>query len=388
MNYLLLFTDIQGHNLEYCHHLYDAVRNIKSTRFIFIVPYNFENVKERFVWEFADNVSFEYIDILTINKINNSTLIVRSIIISLLFNRYYKQFKPSGAFVSTLAELVPILPFINFTSVSITGIIYRIYLYDWKFSSFTRKILDLAKMWLLVRSTLFSNILILNDKASCRYLNRLFKTSKFADICDPYVSIINNNDFDFRSVYNIPQNARIISHVGAMNKTKGTIDFIESLESLVSLNTNFDNIYIVFVGKVSNDINRRFYQSTTVLKKYINIIVIDEFCDYDTIASICKESYLLVLPYKRYSQSSGIIGYASQFSTPVLIPNKGLLSKLVKKYKLGYLYDVDSNNGLSETLRFLINQNNLIHPNLSYCKDNNVKAFSQTIKKIIHESIS
>ena len=386
MNYLFFFSDIQGHNLEYCHHLYDSVRNINNIKFIFIVPCMFENIRGRFIWESADNVSFEYIDSETIGKINNCTLIVRSIIISRLFKRYYKQFKPFGAFVSTLTELVPILPFLKFQKANISGIIYRIYLYEWKCSSFSRKIMDITKMWLLVRSPLFSNILILNDKASCRYLNRLYKTFKFADICDPYVPIIINDKLDFRFAYNIPQDAKIISHVGAMSSSKGTIDFLDSLESLVSKNIFLDNIYIVFAGKVSNEIKNRFYQSTNELKKHINIIIIDDFCDYDTIASICKESHLLVLPYKRCSQSSGIIGYASQFTTPVLIPNKGLLSKLVRKYKLGYLYDVNSNNGLEESLRILINQNCLIHPDFSYCNDNTVKEFSQTITKIIYES--
>ena len=330
MTYLVFFSDINGHNLEYCHHIYNVSKEIKKIDFVFVVPEDFLLIRDRLIWDNATNIIFDYIDKRSFRKINNKNLIARSYNVSLLFKTYYKRYNPCGAFVSTLNEVVPMLPFVFYRRANISGIIYRIYLYEWKESSIVRRIIDASKMYLLSKSKLFSNILILNDSVSSRYLNNIYSTNKFKDIIDPYIPLIHSQNHDFRREYSIPTDSLLYSHIGSMNESKGTIDLLKALKRLVSGDVVFNDVVFAFVGKISDEINDEFYELIEQLTPNVKIIVKNEFCDYDTIANLCYESNLLILPYKRTSQSSGIIGYASQFSVPFLMPKKGLLKRLVR----------------------------------------------------------
>ena len=93
------------------------------------------------------------------------------------------------------------------------------------------------------------------------------------------------------------------------------------------------------------------------------------------------------MPYKRTSQSSGIIGYASQFSVPVLMPKKGLLKRLVRLYGLGYLYGGDCVDGLADAIRKRLNSNSYERPTTAYCVDHKFEAFSRSINNLIYENI-
>ncbi len=54
------------------------------------------------------------------------------------------------------------------------------------------------------------------------------------------------------------------------------------------------------------------------------------------------------MPYSNTAQSSGIIGYCAQFKTPVVVPNHGLLGKLVRRYSLGYTVDLSSSKNVAD----------------------------------------
>ena len=45
--------------------------------------------------------------------------------------------------------------------------------------------------------------------------------------------------------------------------------------------------------------------------------------------------FILLAPYNGTAQSSGIIAYAAHYRKPVIVPDEGLLGRLVKRYELG-----------------------------------------------------
>ena len=71
--------------------------------------------------------------------------------------------------------------------------------------------------------------------------------------------------------------------------------------------------------------------------------------------------------------SSGSIAYAAQFNKPVYVPSTGLLSKLVKKYKIGKVVDDFSD------VSFL---NDKIDINSNYCIDHTVEKFYKQLLNI------
>lgn len=386
MNYLVFFSDIQGHNLEYCHHLYNVAFNITNVEFIFIVPCEYNNICARFDWPNASNIKFDFIDEKTVRLIKEASALKRSFLISKVFLFYIKKYRPTASFVSTLLEIVPALPFMMFNKTKISGIIFRIYLYDWKTSSFLRKLLDLTKMIFISKAFCVSHALVLNDKISSRYFNQLFCTRKFEFIPDPYIPISSTKDENFRNKFNIKGNTLLFSHIGAMNYSKGTLDLLDAIDCLIQ-KQGISDVTFAFFGKVNEDIKEDFYRRLSEIEKNANIIVYDTFCEYQTIANLCIESSLLILPYKRCAQSSGIIGYASQFSVPVLVPNRGLLARLVSNYGLGYLYDINEKNALANSIYKFIQEPVLQKPSREYCVANSLSSFLNKINDVIYEDI-
>ena len=171
-----------------------------------------------------------------------------------------------------------------------------------------------------------------------------------------------------------------------MNYSKGTLDLLDAIDCLIQ-KQGISNVTFAFFGKVNEDIKEDFYRRLTEIEKKANIIVYDTFCEYHTIAALCIESNLLILPYKRCAQSSGIIGYASQFSVPVLVPNRGLLARLVSNYGLGYLYDINEKNALANSIYKFIQEPVHQKPSRGYCIANSLSSFLNKINDVIYEDI-
>lgn len=84
------------------------------------------------------------------------------------------------------------------------------------------------------------------------------------------------------------------------------------------------------------------------------------------------------MPYKVNTQSSGIIGYASQFNTPVLALAEGLIGKLVSKYKLGYTINEISPKAIAEFINQWEGKNKSIPKD--YIEINTVGRFLEMIE--------
>ena len=109
------------------------------------------------------------------------------------------------------------------------------------------------------------------------------------------------------------------------------------VESLAHLSDEQRARYrFLFVGRVGEDIRKPFYEAIEVLKGRVQVQIEDGFCSYERLASLCAASDLLLMPYLETAQSSGVIGYASQFGVPVLASDEGLIGKLVRHYRLGH----------------------------------------------------
>ena len=131
----------------------------------------------------------------------------------------------------------------------------------------------------------------------------------------------------------IGDDERLLLHFGAMAHRKGTLRIVESL---AHLNDEQRARYrFRFVGRVGEDIRTAFYEAIEAQKGRVRVEVEEGFCSYDRLASLCAASDLLLMPYLETAQSSGVIGYGSQFGVPVVASDEGLIGKLVRRYRLG-----------------------------------------------------
>lgn len=384
---IAIFTHIiYGHHLEYIHHIYEMAVADDKNEYVFILPHKFLEVKDCLVWEnkrhidwcfFEENLGEQTVSLLS--------QIVSSFRICSLLRHYISHYKCDVLYVNSLMHLLPLASvMLAHNSCKVFGVIYKIYLYDAKGSVITDAI-NRFKYTLFSKCSLFSKVLILNDSDSARNLNNIYSTNKYEYLPDPFAKLSVEATIDIRKKYNIDSDKVIFAHIGALSVNKSTIEILTSLKHL---DDEVKKHYVfIFAGVVHDEIKKEFYQLLESLDSSIQIIVEDRFCTYEEIASFCVSSNALLLPYKRTSQSSGIIGYASQFGCPVIATSKGLLGKLVKQYNLGILIDDITPECLIDAYR-RIEEGRTEKPSMQYCDSHNIEQFQSVIKTCINQIVT
>lgn len=374
-NRILIFdTKVSGHHMEYVHHLLQKA-NSSDDEYIFYLPKQFEQVKgEDLNWNYGNNITFYFFDSEKVNK--KTSLLTSSYENCRLLKRALKAFEVTHVFLITLIDYIPFLPFIISGNIKVSGIIYQIYLYRWKSASFLLKILDVCKYLILSYSRCIDCVYILNDMVSVRLLNQLYHSKKYTFLVDPYVPLKDKGES--LSSLGIKEMNTVYFHFGSLAERKGTLEILEAIKLIKKeylLMSTF-----VFAGKISSVIKKDFYRLVREIRclGFCQVIVLDKFCDYGLIAELCKRSDILLMPYKVVSQSSGVIGYAAQYDTPVLAPAKGLIGKLVKKYQLGYLIDEVTPDNIAEFINKGLHNKKKI--STEYLKINTVDNFINMIQ--------
>lgn len=349
--------------------------------FVFVLPSSFSEAKKMFSWPENPRVKFD-LSLPEQFRTGKKPSMVDSLRKALWYSKSLKEYrniyKPDSVISLDIMSLVPFLPLYLLTSkVKVTGIVYDIYLRN-DHLSFRNKFASICRFWVLSKSKLFSKVLILNDRKSSDELNSKFNTNKFVHIPDSFVPL-ENSDIDFRKEYDITDDAIIFSHFGAITGRKGTIDI---LRDIPNMHDDLKNKSVfVFAGLVKDDIKEEFERRVASLKNEVRLIVKDEFCSYSFLASLCKASNGILMPYHDTCKSSGLIGYASQFGVPVVAYKGGLLGELISNYELGLL--IDKQEGLQDAF-LQVSQGQVKIPPKHYCEDNNVESFAFVIRKALN----
>ena len=378
MNIIIFSHRIDGHFLEYVHHVYELALEKKEHHFVFLLPNSFLDVKEKFEWETKDHIAFDLYDDFKSTNIRRGLfqLLEESNRVSKFVAQAAKKHKAEYVFSNTIINFVPFAPLHFKKPVKLMGVVYRIYLHDMDCRNKVAVFLDKLKYKLMVHSRVFYKIFVLNDPESASKLNKLYKTAKFLPIADPYVPISTEHLEDIRELFGIEKSKKLFVHFGAMNTNKATLEILESMKGLTPEEKR--NYSFFFAGRVESDIKDRFYQLYEELKNDVQIIVKDEFCSYEFFASLCTACDAILTPYRRTAQSSGLIGYASQFGKPVIAVTKGLLGQLVREYELGVLIDDNDPDSMEAGYR-RIAEGNFKKPTKKYCEQNSIESFQKTI---------
>ena len=154
----LIFSHlVEGHFLEYIHHLYHGASTKKDEDFIFVLPPNFKNVKNKLIWNSFTNITIEYIREKDIEKIKKNKLL-RSFILCRVLKKNTIKHNVTNIFLIYLMSFMPLIPFFFNKKVKISGIIYMIYLYRWHNSNLSSRIIDVLKYIIFSNSKVFGNI--------------------------------------------------------------------------------------------------------------------------------------------------------------------------------------------------------------------------------------
>lgn len=365
MNKIIYDFQLNGHNLEYLHHLYIGASNDVSNTYFMVVPEDFRTESKVLSWPKAENISMIYFnakDVFMKSDIYTSWQICRQL------KKLVKITNADEIFLVWMMNVIPFLPFFISPKVKVSGIIYRIYLYTWKRSSLFTKIQNCIKYYVMTHSKCIDKVYILNDSGCASVLNKIWNTEKFRYLPDPYVGLNTKDVINLREELNVDDNTIICLHPGAMSIRKGTMRIMEMIDRASP--KELCPYTFIFAGKIGANIKEEFYRKLEFLQHKAHIIVKDDFLPFDELINLFYTSDCIILPYSMVDMSSGSIAYAAQFSKPVYVPKHGLLSKLVRKYKIGKPVDDFSD------ISYLRDK---IKINSNYCKSHTVEEFNNTI---------
>lgn len=353
MQKILIFEPfLSGHRLEYIHHLYEKAAKTPKNHYYFAVSNQFQTLKKLFPWSEADNITFVYLDQQFISSIKQRCKIRRIFSLITLASNLSKQHQVDEVFVICLAEYMPWLPLFFRARAYVSGIIYYIYLYEWKSKKFIPRMRDALTISSIFLFKKYKYAYLLNDPIAATYLNKKFKTGKFRYLPDPFMLPYNNDThkINIKERLGIKSKDKLYLHFGSMSYRKGTLNILQAIALLTKEES--ENYCFVFAGKIGDDIKETFYTLYGILKEKVRIHVFDEFCTPEFLSSLCEVCSVILAPYYNTSFSSGIIGYAAYYKKPVVVPDEKFIGKLVRRYRLGFLL---KDNSPQEIVHFIRN---------------------------------
>ncbi len=178
---------------------------------------------------------------------------------------------------------------------------------------------------------------------------------------------------EIKEKYKKKDNIILFSVIGNQTKYKGTDVLLDAWMSNSRIRNN-DKCSLLIAGR-SKDLN------FSSLDNERNIYVENDFISDERLIAILKVSDVLLLPYKKISQS-GVLLSAVEYGTPFLVTNVGGLSEPLSFGDVGWVIESCKDDLISNILTYLID-----NPQLVFSKRNNSLEWEKVRKEYEWASI-
>lgn len=106
------------------------------------------------------------------------------------------------------------------------------------------------------------------------------------------------------------------------------------------------------------------YQIPKDLQNSPSLILLNRFIHENEIKSLFNQADVLICPYRDATQS-GVLMTARVFNIPVIVSNVGALPEYVQDGKNGYIYNINDEKGLENSILKFLNENKLVDKDTS-----------------------
>ncbi len=346
MRYLVFDAYFGGHHLEYCLHLCSLASSHSENEYLFVLNSKMKKQKEFEPYRACANITFRYLPEDEVLKCSQKNLLKSALCQSIIIRREVRENHIEHVWLIMLMLTMPFLPFMLPKGVKITGVLYRIFLYEEEKLSRVRRWLENIRYRILAHNKHMEKVLVLNDQKMTDVLNSRYNTKNFHYLPDPIPNVDMENVKDLRIELGANPGDKVYLHFGGLTDRKGTLEIMKAVELMTEEQLQ-DKVF-VFAGKVYDDIRNEFYHYYETLKSKVRIRIFDKFCSYDFLFSLCYSCDVILLPYQNTTQSSGVLGYAAFFGKPVIGPKGGLLGDLIESFNLGAAMSVPDSFHIAE----------------------------------------
>jgi len=364
MIYLFFDLYLTGHHSEYIEHLikYLIKREQDENRFYFVLNPHF-NQQFKAISDLTnarEDVNIVCVKELEWESVMRGSLLRKSFAQFHLMDEYAKKLDANNIMLLHMNIFQAALC-LKRTSYLIRGILFSQFTrqhIDGKLSDRLRYIRRYLQTLLLTKNKSLTEVFLLNDKESCIYLNKEFKTNIFNHLPDPVPELTVDEYVDIRNEYSIPLENKIFFHFGVLSERKGTIDILRSLFSIPSdLQTG---LTLILAGKVDNPETvmnlQAIFDDLKRVGNKVQIIFKNGFVSNNIKNNLFHQCDFVLIPYKNVEASSGVFGHALAANKAVVGYSKGLLGHMIKNYHLGIIIDKIDLVALS-TIKFDNRQN-------------------------------
>lgn len=351
MNIVIFDISITGHHNEYLLHLLRYLKtqsSIISNKYIFIVhPLFFQRLNHLSFYE-----DFSDLNIISITdkeayktRVKNGKISMWNSILRISLLKRYAR-------ISNAKECI-LLCFDDFFKGLIITSCFKLRIRGIWFHPLSRmpenNYIDVIRKWqkafflkIILKLNDILCIYILNDYYTVNELNRIGRKSVFQMLPDPInlsVEMIHKKS----SVSRIHNDKSVFLLFGSITKRKGVLVLLDALRNYLAENVVEKSRFLI-VGSVPDHFKVELadaIRETLRIRPNIDLKLIDNYIDDSEVASLFESTDYVLLPYKFFYGSSGVLGHAAFFRKPVICTDEGLIADIVKEYRLGYLTEVN-----------------------------------------------
>jgi glycosyltransferase involved in cell wall biosynthesis len=238
-------------------------------------------------------------------------------------------------------------------------------------------------LW-MIKNRRLEHIYILNDEDLAKSLNKRYHRSRlFISLPDPIMIPPTDNSNGGINLPTKTTGKKRFLLFGSLSVRKGIFLVLDALEHLPKTITQ--KVEFIFAGKIIDQSEIPFLKSLDILKNKkpdLHIFILNRFVPYTAIPDLFSSSDCILVPYTGNQASSGILGHAALYRKPVIGPDRGLISKLIRSYKLGTTFKVMDARKLADSIASFI-KNDRVEINQSemdrFIKERHPNRFVETL---------
>lgn len=359
MKFLLFEYKYTGHYIEYIRYIVNHVshKNVDIDLSLYLAP-EYKCHFDKGDFKCSDNIHQYYLTHKEIKQFRNSgyvSALIGGFLRCKLLKRIIKKSPDTKIILLSSNDYITGLPLIIPKHCDIRSIEYIIPKRNEDVSIFKR-IAYGVKMRLYAGARQLKKIYLLNDEQSVAYYCECFRTNKFRYIPDPIVKLYDeshriNNSSD--KTDNLSDNKINILQAGFYSSKKGVFKVLDAFDYMSE--SELKQLRFILCGKCTvKSEEKEIARRITELSQKMEVVFFDKFVDDSVLHSLYQMADIIMLPYENHAQSSGNLGHAASYETPVIGPSKGLLGHLIRKYNLGITLDDIDGRTIADAIREVI----------------------------------
>jgi glycosyltransferase involved in cell wall biosynthesis len=175
------------------------------------------------------------------------------------------------------------------------------------------------------------------DPIAAVNLRRLNSSILSAVLPDPWEKIPELDRYTARARFGLPQDRQIFLHIGSSEKRKGLADTLAAFHRFADEPSMSGDIMLLRVGE-NDRLNKSGRKRLESLAARDLVRIVDGFVPEADFLEYFSAADWILLPYRNFRHSSGILSNALVADRPILASDYGLIARTIREFRCGILH--------------------------------------------------